>query len=85
MGTDPRLGRPLANGDLAVALVNRYPFAREIQTSFAELGLGDGEQIVRDCWTQTCEGRYSGSYVAEVPAHATKLIRIRSVACSKCE
>ena len=77
--------RPLANGDTAVALVNRYPFAREIKVSFKELGLGAGEHFVRDCWLQKCEGKHSGAYVVEVPAHATKLIRVKPVACGKCE
>ena len=77
--------RPLANGDTAVALVNRYPFAREINVAFEELSLYGGEFFVRDCWTQTSEGRHSGSYVVEVPAHGTKLIRVKPVKCSKCE
>jgi len=76
--------RPLANGDTAVALVNRYPFAREIKVDFEELCLGEGEHFVRDCWTQTCEGRHSGFYAVEVPAHATKLIRVKPVNCRKC-
>ncbi|MBR1921879.1 MAG: NPCBM/NEW2 domain-containing protein, partial [Kiritimatiellae bacterium] len=62
--------RPLAAGFTAVALVNRYPFAREIKVSFAELGQ-DGECWVKDLWSQQCEGRHSGFYVADVPAHAT--------------
>ena len=77
--------RELANGDKAVALVNRYPFAREIRVTFTELGLGDAEYFVRDCWRQACEGRHAGTYVAEVPAHATKLVRIRAIDCPKCD
>ena len=77
--------RPLANGDLAVALVNRYPFAREIKVSFLELGLGEGEHYVRDCWRQACEGKHSGMYVVTVPAHATKIVRVKPVTCAKCQ
>ena len=76
--------RPLVGGFTAVALVNKYPFAREITVTFAELGLG-GERWVKDLWTQKCEGRHSGSYTAFVPAHATKLFKTRAVDCPKCD
>ena len=76
--------RPLTKGFTAVALVNRYPFAREIQVSFAELGL-EGECWVKDLWRQKCEGKHSGFYAVTVPAHATKLVKIRPVDCAKCE
>ena len=76
--------RPLANGFTAVALVNRYPFAREIKVSFEELGL-DGECWVKDLWRQKCEGKHSGFYFATVPAHATKFVKMRSVDCRKCD
>ena len=76
--------RPLANGFTAVALVNRYPFAREIKVSFAELGL-DSQCWVKDLWRQECEGKHAGFYFATVPAHATKLVKMRSVDCAKCD
>ena len=76
--------RPLVGGFTAVALVNRYPFAREIKVSFEELGLG-GECWVKDLWRQQCEGRHSGFYFANVPAHATKLVKMRPVDCPKCD
>ncbi len=74
---------PPADSGTAVALVNRYPFAREIKVSFAELGL-EGECWVKDLWRQECEGKHSGFYVATVPAHATKLVKMRGVSCPKC-
>ena len=77
--------RPLADGAKAVALVNRYPIAREIKVSFVELGLGDGEHYVKDVWRQACEGKHSGEYVVTVPPHATKLIYTKPVNCAKCE
>ena len=76
--------RPLSKGFTAVALVNRYPYAREIKVSFAELGL-DGECWVKDLWRQKCEGKHSGFYAVTVPAHATKLVKMRPVDCAKCE
>ena len=77
--------RPLVNGAQAVALVNRYPFAREIRVSFVELGLGDGDWWVKDLWRQQCEGLHSESYVAVVPPHATKLLYMKPAGCRRCE
>ena len=77
--------RPLSDGSTALALVNRYPLEREIRVSFIEMGLGGGEYWVKDVWRQKCEGRHSGYYVVKVPPHATKLVRIRPVDCTKCE
>ena len=76
--------RPLANGDLAVALLNRYPLSREIKVTFDELGLR-GAHYLRDCWTGTCEGRHGGYYAVTVPPHATKLIRIKAKECPRCD
>ena len=76
--------RPLANGSTAVALVNRYPFAREVKVTFAELGLS-GECWVKDLWAQKCEGKHSGFYAVTIPPHATKLMKLRPVSCPKCE
>ncbi len=77
--------RPLADGATAVALVNRSPIAREIKVTFVELGLGNGEHWVKDLWRQKCEGRHAGTYVADIPPHATKLIYTRPVNCPKCD
>ena len=54
------------------------------QVDFGELGIG-GEWYVRDQWTHKCEGRHSGSYLSVVPPHGTKLVRMRKVACPRCD
>ena len=77
--------RPLADGSLAVALVNRYPLTREVKVSFEELGLDGGQFLVRDLWRQRCEGRHSGFYAVKVPPHATHLVRVKAKSCSKCD
>jgi len=76
--------RPLANGDNAVAIVNRYPVTHTFKVDLKSLGLG-GEYIVRDCWRQVGEGVVCGEYTTEIPPHATKLIRLARVKCSRCE
>jgi len=76
--------RPLVGGDIAVALVNRYPFAREIAVDFDELGTG-GEWWVRDLWTQKCEGCHSDRIVFNVPPHGVKLVRMKRNPCPRCD
>ena len=76
--------RPLMGQFTAVALVNRSPFTREIKLPLADVGL-NGECWVKDLWTQKCEGKHSGFYVATIPAHATKLVKMRPVDCPKCD
>ena len=68
----------------AVALVNRSPFTREIKLPLEDVGL-HGECWVKDLWRQKCEGKHSGFYVATVPPHATKLVKMRPVNCQKCD
>ena len=68
--------RPLANGDWAVGLVNRYPLPRAVAFDLATLGL-EGRWTVRDCWRQQDLGVTDGPYAAEIPAHATLLVRLR--------
>ena len=76
--------RPLVGKFTAVALVNRYPFAREIKLPLGDVGIG-GECWARDLWTQKCEGKHSGFYFATIPPHATKLLKLRPVDCPKCD
>ena len=70
--------RPLADGNAAVALVNHYPFAREVRVEFSELGLG-GEMWVKDLWRHTCEGRHYGKDRRVVIVVATELHRLAAV------
>lgn len=76
--------RPLSDGSVAVALVNRYPLSREIAIDFKDVGIV-GECWVRNLWTQKCEGKHTGFYVAAVPPHATILVKVRSSDCQKCD
>jgi alpha-galactosidase len=76
--------RPLANGDFAVGLVNLYPLAKRIDLKFSDIGL-EGSFKVRDAWRQKDEGVFSDGYSAEIPAHATKVLRMRSTSCTSCD
>ena len=67
--------RPLADGSLAVALVNLAPLEHEGKFCFLKAGM-EGAWRVRDVWRQADEGEFAKCYRAFVPGHATKLIRL---------
>ena len=63
--------RSLADGSLAVALLNTYAFGPPESISFTpqDVGIPDGGDFkVRDLWTHTDEGVFSASYEAMVPS-----------------
>lgn len=74
----------LEGGDLAVLLINRYPFAREVKVTFAELDIS-GEWWMRDLWTQQCQGRHRGEYAAVIPAHGVRFLRLKCAECPRCD
>jgi len=67
--------RPLANGDLAVALFNRTEQMVTVQASWILLGLS-GKHKIRDLWAHTDLGSFRDYYSAEVAAHGVVMLRI---------
>ncbi|MEV6105518.1 NEW3 domain-containing protein [Streptomyces sp. NPDC051940] len=71
------IAKPLANGDVAVALWNDSPTAAEISTSAAEAGLPRAPAYtLRDLWTKGSVSS-AGQIAASVPAHGVVLYRVR--------
>ena len=66
--------RPLADGSIAVGLLNYGLDEREIAFDIATAGM-EGEWKVRDCWRQKDEGTAKGVYKTRVYGHATHLVR----------
>ncbi|MCR5750984.1 MAG: NPCBM/NEW2 domain-containing protein [Kiritimatiellae bacterium] len=66
--------RPLADGSIAVGLLNYGLEEREIAFDIAAAGM-EGAWKVRDCWRQKDEGTAKGVYKARVYGHATHLVR----------
>ncbi len=66
--------KEMEDGSVVAGLVNRGFEKCAISVSFETLGVS-GKQRARDLWRQQDEGLVSGSYSAEVPGHATKLVR----------
>jgi alpha-galactosidase len=73
------IAKPLANGDVAVALWNDTASEAEITTSATEVGLPPtpGVYLVRDLWSEKKNPSVTkGEITAAVPAHGTAVYRI---------
>lgn len=79
--------RPLADGSFAVAVVNRFPYRREVALDFAAAGFkpsakpdcncpGENLFAVRDLWRQRDLGVMLNAMTLDVPSHATVLLRL---------
>ncbi|GLY98858.1 glycoside hydrolase family 27 protein [Actinoplanes sp. NBRC 103695] len=62
-------------GRRAVALLNRGDTARRITVTFADVAL-TGPVQVRDLWSRSSLGEFTGSYTIEVPAHGTAMLKL---------
>ena len=69
--------KSLANGDYAVAILNRSDAAQNFAIDFKELGL-DGKYEVRDLWQHKDLGK-SKSWKGDVQSHETKIFRLMKV------
>ena len=68
--------KPLASGDIAVALFNRGDSEREIATSLEEIGLnGEVECMIKDLWDKT-EDSTTDVIAFKVPSHGVYLLRV---------
>ncbi len=67
--------KPMSDGSLVFALFNTYIMPTRITVDFASLGV-EGRWRVRDLWRQKDLGVFSSAYHADVPAHATQLVRL---------
>jgi len=72
------LARPLANGDWAVLLFNRLPSNLTITLDFQDIGDTTISCFhVRDVWTQSDLGVYTGSFkAADVAPHGNRFLRL---------
>jgi alpha-galactosidase len=68
--------KPLANGDVAVALFNETSAPATISTTASAIGLPDSAgYIVRDLWSKTA-AETAGVIAAGVDSHATAMFRV---------
>jgi alpha-galactosidase len=67
--------RKLADGTLAVGLINAGTETTKVTASWKDLGL-KGEQPVRDLWLHKDQGVATDAVTVEVPAHGAVLLKI---------
>jgi len=75
--------RPLANGDRAVALLNRTDTTARITAWLRRTGIRTDSARVRDLWTHADIGTFGGQYADTVPAHGVRMLRMRPVVSSR--
>ncbi|WP_240801555.1 alpha-galactosidase [Streptomyces sp. A1136] len=75
------LVRPLANGDRAVAVLNRSGAARDIHVPLAEVGLPGCTADVKNLWNGR-RGRIGAALTGRVEAHDTGVWRLTPQGCA---
>jgi alpha-galactosidase len=72
--------KPLTGTNVrAVALFNRGSSAASITAQWSALGIPTGAATVRDLWSHTDLGSFSGSYTASsVPSHGVVMLKVTS-------
>jgi alpha-galactosidase len=69
--------KPLADGALAVALINRGSTGEDIRVKAGDLGLLDEPKLVRDLWAGEDVADFGPSLAQRVEPHETILLKIR--------
>jgi alpha-galactosidase len=75
--------RPLANGDRAVALLNRSDTTARITAWLRRTGITTDSAQVRDLWSHTDIGTFGRQYADSVPAHGVRMLRLKPVVSSR--
>ena len=77
-GTSEIWVKPLSNGAMAIAFFNRGEEPATIQVRWADLRLGELQQV-RDLWRKLDLGTQEGGISASVPRHGSVLLRVTAV------
>ncbi len=68
--------KPLADGSMAVALLNRESTRYDIQLKAGDIGMFDRKKYIRDLWKQEDIGEFEWDSVHTVEAHETKIFKV---------
>lgn len=68
--------KPLADGSLAVALINRGSIGNDVTLKAGDVGLLDTPKLARNLWTQTDVGDFKTDLVQRVEPHETVLLKV---------
>jgi alpha-galactosidase len=70
--------KPLADGSLAVALINRGSAGQDVSILAKDIGLFDIKKVVRNLWSQTDIADFDWKLTQRVEPHQTLLLKISS-------
>ncbi|HET7118283.1 MAG TPA: glycoside hydrolase family 27 protein [Hanamia sp.] len=70
--------KPLADGDVAIAILNRSDATQTSTINFSDLGL-EGKYEIRDLWQHKVIGKKEKGWKGNVLSHETKLFRLKKV------
>jgi len=68
--------KPLADGSVAVDVVNMGANESSATIKTSDLGLGTKVKSARDLWTHANVKFRDGAYTAKVPSHGTLMLRV---------
>ncbi len=68
--------KPLADGSVAVALINRGSLGADISFQAGEVGLLDAPKLARDLWTQKDVADFTWDLTRRVEPHQTLLLKV---------
>jgi alpha-galactosidase len=68
--------KPLADGSVAVALINRGSSGREVILKAGDIGLLDGPKLARNLWNQEDIADFKQTLTHRVEPHETILLKI---------
>ena len=69
--------KPLADGSVAVAVVNLGPAEADVVVHEADLGLGKGVASARDLWAHQDVSFRDGTYARRTASHDVLMLRVR--------
>jgi alpha-galactosidase len=70
--------KPLQDGGVAVAMVNRGKEAQTIALKWTDAGLAADKSVaIRDLWQHKDLGTFKGAFAVSVPSHGTAMIRMK--------
>ncbi len=78
LGTCDIWKKPLSDGSVAVALINRGSSGSDVTVQASDLGLLDARKQVRNLWTQQDIADFTWDLTQRVQPHETLLLKIQS-------
>lgn len=77
VGTSEVWRKPLADGSVAVALINRGASGADITLRSSDIGLRDTPKLARNLWAQADVAEFTVELTQRVQPHETLLLRVR--------